>query len=171
MALSGGALQRCLREADKQCNQLEDMHFKNNMLASLTTVALGAILAVGFLSQAQAQDKKADASGTWSWVLKGRQGGPDRKITAKFKVDGDKVTGTISTPGRDGSNRDTEVQDGKLKGDDLSFSTTREVNGNKMTTKYTGKISGDAIKGQMEFERNGEPTKRDWEAKRGSDAK
>jgi hypothetical protein len=54
-----------------------------------------------------------------------------------------------------------------LKGDEITFSTTREVNGNKMTSKYSGKISGDTIKGKMEFERNGEPVSRDWEAKRG----
>jgi hypothetical protein len=47
----------------------------------------------------------------------------------------------------------------------------REVNGTKMTTKYSGKVTADAIKGKMEFERNGEPVSRDWEAKRGSDAK
>jgi hypothetical protein len=147
------------------------MRFTNNMLASLSTVALGAILALGFIGEAQAQDKKADAAGTWSWVVKGRQGGTDRKITAKFKVDGDKVTGTITAPGRNGETRDTEIQDGKLKGDELSFNVTREMNGNKMVTKYTGKISGDTIKGKMEFERNGEPVNRDWEAKRGTDAK
>jgi hypothetical protein len=143
------------------------MRFKNNMFASLTSVVLGTVFALGFLVQAQA----ADASGTWSWVIKGRQGGPDRKITAKLKVDGDKLTGTVSAPGRDGTMRDTEVKDGKVKGDEISFSTVREVNGTKMTTKYSGKVSADSIKGKMEFERNGEPVNREWEAKRGDGAK
>jgi len=30
-----------------------------------------------------------------------------------------------------------------------------------MVTKYNGKVSGDAIKGKMEFERNGETQSRD----------
>jgi hypothetical protein len=81
------------------------------------------------------------------------------------------VTGSVSSPGRDGQASETEIQEGKLKGDEISFSTTREMNGNKMTTKYSGKVSGDAIKGKMEFERNGEPVNRDWEAKRGGDSK
>src|SRR5947208_1401375 len=142
------------------------MHFKYNLLASLTTVALGAILAVGILADARAEDQKADPSGTWSWVMKGRQGRPDRTITAKLKVDGDKVIGTVSSPGRDGGSNDTDISDGKLKGDEVTFSTSREINGSKVTYKYTGKVSGDTIKGKMEFERNGEPVNRDWEAKR-----
>jgi hypothetical protein len=143
------------------------MHFKHNVLASLTTFTLGSILALGFLVDAKADDKKTDVSGTWNWVMKGRQGRPDRKITAKIKVDGDKVTGTVSSPGRDGATNDTEIQDGKLKDDEISFSTTIEFNGNKRTSKYSGKVAGDTIKGKREFERNGETQKEDWEATRG----
>jgi len=147
------------------------MHFKHNMLASLTKVTLAAILALGFLAEVKAEDKKADPAGTWSWVMPGRQGRPDRKMTLKLKVEGDKLTGNISAPGRDGQATDTEIQNGKITGDEISFTTTREFNGNKVTSKYTGKVSGDTIKGKMEFERNGEPVSRDWEAKRGGDTK
>ncbi|HZR17714.1 MAG TPA: hypothetical protein VFE51_10340 [Verrucomicrobiae bacterium] len=146
------------------------MNFKKNMFASLSTAALSVVFALGFLAEAKAQDKSADASGTWTWTVPGRQGRPDRKMTAKLKVDGDKVTGKITQPGRDGQEIENEIKDGKIKGDEISFSVTREFNGNSMTTKYNGKVSADAIKGKMEFERNGEPVKRDWEAKRG-DAK
>lgn len=148
------------------------MRFKNNMLASVSAVTLGTILALGFLVEARAADDKgADASGNWSWVMKGRQGRPDRKITAKIKVSGDKVTGTVTSPRRGGDTAETEITDGKIKGDEITFSTVREVNGNKMTYKYSGKVSGDTIKGKMEFERNGEPVKSDWEATRGTEAK
>jgi len=147
------------------------MYFKHNMLASMASLAIGAVLTLGFLSEVKAEDSKADASGTWTWTMAGRQGGADRKFTAKLKVDGDKVTGKVSFPARGGEMRDTDIQDGKIKGDEISFSTSREMNGNTITTKYSGKITGDTIKGKMEFERNGEPVKRDWEAKRGGDAK
>ena len=146
------------------------MYFKKNLFGSLTAFALTAVFALGFLAEAKAQDKTADPSGTWTWTMRGRQGRPDRKITAKIKVSGDKVTGTITSPGRDGQTNDTEIKDGKLKGDELSFSTTREFNGNSITTKYSGKVTADTIKGKMEFERNGEPVSRDWEAKRGEGA-
>jgi hypothetical protein len=142
------------------------MHF--NKYTSLSSLALSVLLALGFLAEAGAAEAgKTDPSGTWSWVVKGRQG-RDRTVTAKFKVSGDKLTGTVSAPGRDGQTSDTDISDGKVKGDEISFSTVREVNGNKMTTKYSGKVSDDAIKGKMEFDRNGEPVSRDWEAKRGT---
>jgi hypothetical protein len=147
------------------------MHFKNNMFVSLSSIALSLAFTLGFLAEARAEGNKVDPSGTWTWVMKGRQGRPDRTITAQFKVSGDKLTGTVSTPGRDGQSADTEITDGKVSGEDISFSTSREVNGNKITTKYSGKISGDTIKGKTEFERNGEPVSRDWEAKRGAPAK
>jgi hypothetical protein len=145
------------------------MHLKK--LAALPAFALSAVLALGFLAQARAADKGSDAAGTWTWTMKGRQGGPDRKMTLKLKVDGDKVTGKLNSPGRDGQDRETEIKDGKLKGDEISFTVTREMNGNSITSKYNGKVSADSIKGKIEFERNGEPVSRDWEAKRPSESK
>ena len=142
-----------------------------NKIPSLSAFVLSAVVAIGFLAEAKAADKNTDVTGTWTWTVKGRNGGADRKITAKFKVDGDKVTGKVNAPGRDGQDRESEIKDGKIKGDELSFSVTREMNGNSMTTKYSGKVTGDAIKGQTEFERNGETMKRDWEAKRGEATK
>lgn len=145
------------------------MCFKKS--AALPALMLSAILALGFLAQAHAADQSSDAAGTWTWTMKGRQGGPDRKMTLKLKVEGDKVTGKLNSPGRDGQDRETEIKDGKLKGDELSFTVTREMNGNSITSKYNGKVSADAIKGKIEFERNGEPISRDWEAKRASETK
>jgi hypothetical protein len=125
------------------------------------------MLALGFLSQAQAEDKKADPTGTWTWTMQ-RQGGGggERTMTLKLKIEGDKVTGTLDSPGRDGQTRTAEIADGKLKGDQVSFTVTREFNGNKMTQKYTGTVGADSIKGKIEFERDGQTQSRDWEAKR-----
>jgi hypothetical protein len=128
-----------------------------------------AILALCALSQANAQDKKADASGTWSWTMQrggGGGGGEPRKTTLKLKVEGDKVTGTLSAPGRGGQATDTAIESGKVSGDEISFTVTREFNGNKFVTKYSGKVSGDSIKGKIETERDGNARSRDWEAKR-----
>jgi hypothetical protein len=120
----------------------------------------------------QAQDTKADANGTWTWSQPGRDGGTARTNTLKLKVEGDKLTGTLTSPGRQGSEpRSTPIENGKVKGDEVSFSVTREFNGNKFTSKYNGKVSADSIKGKMEFERNGETQSRDWEAKRATEKK
>ena len=112
---------------------------------------------------AQADDKKADPTGTWTWTMAGRDG-QTRTATLKLKLEGDKLTGTMA--GR--NNTDTAIEEAKLKGDEVSFQVTREFNGIKVTTKYNGKISGDTIKGKIESERNGTPQSRDWEAKRGA---
>jgi len=86
---------------------------------------------------------------------------PSDHEVVKLKLDGDKLTGSIS-----GRQNDTNIEDGKLSGDDISFKVTREINGNKMVMKYSGKIDGDSIKGKIESERDGQPTSRDWNAKR-----
>ncbi len=132
------------------------MQLKKN----LTPLLAVAILAIGTAVQA------ADAAGKWSWTRPGRNGGPDMKMTLALKVDGEKLTGTLTSPSRDGGTTDTKIGDGKVKGEEVSFTVTREFNGNKMVQKYSGKVSADAIKGKIEFERNGETQSRDWEAKR-----
>jgi hypothetical protein len=145
------------------------MKITQNRLTSLIRVVACAILALGAV--AQAQDKKADPTGTWTWSTPGRNGGPDRKSTLKLKLEGEKVTGTLSAPGRGGQSSDVEISDGKLKGDEISFSVTREFQGNKVTAKYNGKVTGDSIKGKMETDRNGQTQSRDWEAKRETEKK
>jgi hypothetical protein len=105
-------------------------------------------------------------TGTWTWTMTGGRGGGGqaREVTLKLKLEGDKLTGAM--PGRDGA--ETAIDDAKYKDGDLSFSVTREFNGNKMTTKYSGKLTGDTIKGKIErpARGGGEPTTTDWEAKR-----
>jgi len=137
------------------------------MKKQLSVLATAALFAFAALATAQAEDKKADPSGTWTWSTPGRDGGEARKSTLKLKTEGEKVTGTISSPGRQGGEAtETPIANGKIKGEDVSFDVTREFNGNKMTAKYSGKISGDAIKGKIETERDGNTRSRDWEAKR-----
>jgi len=147
------------------------MQCKQHILPSLIKAVTCAILALGFVAQIQAQDKKVDPNGTWTWTVPGRNGGPERKLTLKLKTEGDKLTGTLSAPGRGGQASDTAIADAKLKGDEISFTVTREVNNNKFTSKYNGKISGDSIKGKIETERDGQTNSRDWEAKRDTEKK
>ena len=131
------------------------------MQRNLTAVAqwsICVIFALGLL--ARAEDKKVDPTGTWKWSIT-TPNGQTRESTLKLKLDGEKLTGTIS-----GRGAETAIAEAKLKGEEISFEITREFNGNKVTTKYNGKISGDSIKGKMEFERDGQPQSRDWEAKR-----
>ena len=125
----------------------------------LTLLKLTACLLLA-TTVAQAEDKKADPAGTWKWSMTG-QNGQTRETTLKLKLEGDKLTGSVS-----GRNGDTAIDDAKIKDGEITFAVTREYNGNKFTAKYKGKLSGDSIKGKVETERDGEKRDRDWEAKR-----
>lgn len=146
------------------------MKYKQPLTSLIKYAACGTLL-LGAVVLAQAEDKKVDPTGTWMWTTPGRNGGPDRTNTLKLKVEGDKVTGTITSPARGGTTTDTTIEEGKVTGSDISFKATREFNGNKLTFKYSGKVSADSIKGKVEFERNGQPDSRDWEAKRQAEKK
>lgn len=106
----------------------------------------------------------ADASGKWTAEMQGR-GGNTMTVTMNLKADGGKLTGTVS--GRGG---DTEITDGKVDGNDLSFSVVREFNGNKMTSTYKGKLDGDVIHFNMKMEGGpmGNMPDRQFDAKRAS---
>jgi uncharacterized protein (DUF2147 family) len=85
----------------------------------------------------------ADVSGKWTYEMAGRNGGPARQVTITLKQDGAKLTGSV--PGfRD--NPPTEITNGKVEGNNVSFEVKREFNGNEMVTKYEGTVNGDEMK-------------------------
>lgn len=99
----------------------------------------------------------ADIDGKWTAEIEGRNGTMTQTFT--FKTDGSTLTGTVS--GRMG---ETQISDGKVDGDTISFSVTREFNGNSMKMNYTGKVSGDSIQFKMNME--GRNRAREFTAKR-----
>jgi len=142
------------------------MQLKRNRISiSFITLGVCALAALSAI-QSRAEDKKMDPTGTWMWTIPGRNGGPDRTNTLKLKAEGDKVTGKMMAPARGGETTTTEIEEGKVKDGEVSFSISRETQNGKVTAKYHGKITDDSIKGKMETERNGSPVSRDWEAKR-----
>jgi hypothetical protein len=83
-----------------------------------------------------------------------------------LKVEGNKLTGKLSSPGRGGAPAaDVDITDGKLTGADVSFNVVRTFNENTLTNKYTGTVADGSIKGKIETDRNGDVQSRDWEAK------
>jgi hypothetical protein len=53
------------------------------------------------------------------------------------------LTGTINNTQAPG---DVELNDGKVSGDEISFSLVRKIGNNDMKVVWNGKISGDEIK-------------------------
>ena len=94
--------------------------------SSLIAAAVICGTIIGLAPIAQAADK-VDPTGTWTWSQQGRGGGDPVKVTLKLKLEGEKLTGKLSRPGRDGQVTETDIGDGKLKGEDISFTVTREA--------------------------------------------
>jgi hypothetical protein len=68
-------------------------------------------------------------------------------ITLTLKVDGGKLTGTLSRPGRGGgAAMDTEISEGTVSGSDISFKVSQDMRGTTMVTTYKGKLDGDTLK-------------------------
>jgi hypothetical protein len=126
----------------------------------VTLTAMLISLAVANFTRATLADESTDPTGTWKWSVTFNN--QTREMTLKLKLEGDKLSGTML--GRD--NQETAIEDAKYKDGEVSFTVTRERNGQKFTIKYQGKVSGDTIKGKAEFQRDGQAQSRDWEAKR-----
>lgn len=82
----------------------------------------------------------ANVSGKWSAQVPGRNGETREQIFT-LKADGEKLTGSIA-----GGQGDTPIADGKVAGDTVSFTMSREMNGNTIKWTYTGTVSGDEMK-------------------------
>jgi hypothetical protein len=90
----------------------------------------------------------ADATGVWKADYT-TPDGTARQSTFHLKTDGDKLTGKVV-----GQAGETEIRDGVMKGDDVSFSVTRNFNGQEFTLKYAGKVVGDELKLKVTFNDN-----------------
>ncbi len=81
----------------------------------------------------------ADPTGKWAASVPGRDGNT-MTVSFNLKADGEKLTGTVG-----GMRGETDISDGKIDGDNISFSVVREFNGNTMKQNYKGVIEGDTI--------------------------
>ena len=93
-----------------------------------------------FLFLAAAAVFAADVNGKWVAQVPGR-GGETREATFTFKADGNQLTGSVTTP-----RGEAPISDGKIDGDDISFSQVMEFNGNQVKLNFKGKVAGDVIK-------------------------
>lgn len=83
----------------------------------------------------------ANIDGTWSGEFVGGMGGQPMKLSYTFKADGNTLTGTHSN----GMGEPIPIKDGKIDGDNISFTVAVDFGQMKMTFKYTGIVKGDEI--------------------------
>ena len=91
----------------------------------------------------------AEIAGKWIAEQEGPQG--TQQTTFDFKVSGTDLSGTI-TGGRGGN---SEISEGKIEGDNISFAVVRTMGENEMKTLYKGVVSGDEIKFTIERQGGG----------------
>ena len=98
-------------------------------LATLAFAAAAAVVAA------------ADFNGEWTASIETQIG--VQNYTFTFKVDGEKLTGRAKSAF---ANADTEITEGIVKGDDISFVENLVYQGMPLRIVYKGKISDDEIK-------------------------
>ncbi|HEV7715371.1 MAG TPA: hypothetical protein VGO53_07235 [Steroidobacteraceae bacterium] len=97
-------------------------------------VALIALTLMPFAAHA------ADISGTWTAAFDTQIG--KQEYTYTFKVEGTKLTGKAKS-----ANGESDLLDGKVDGDKVSFVENLNFQGNAVKITYTGKVvSNDEIK-------------------------
>ncbi|MSU63911.1 MAG: hypothetical protein EXS31_16215 [Pedosphaera sp.] len=104
----------------------------------------------------------AGIAGNWKWSFE--RDGTSLNSVMKAKQEGEKFTGTVTTNDREG-----KIEEGKIKGGEVSFQVQRERDGNKFVVKYKGKLDGDNIVGKANVTIDGEDRSFDWNPKRAKD--
>lgn len=82
----------------------------------------------------------ADISGTWKGTAETPNGTIER--TFVFKADGNKLTGTTTSQ----MMGESKITDGKIDGDNVSFTINVKFQDNDMKLNYNGKVVGNEIK-------------------------
>jgi hypothetical protein len=85
----------------------------------------------------------ADVNGKWVAKVAGTQGQQDSEITLIFKTEGEALTGTLNNSMMPG---DVTINEGKIEGDNISFSIKRNMGQGEMKVLWKGTVSGDEIR-------------------------
>ncbi len=85
----------------------------------------------------------ADVTGKWTAEFDTQIG--MQKYTYEFKVDGSKLTGKVKGGPADRT-FESDIKDGKVSGDEISFAEMFKYDDNEIRIEYKGKVSGDEIK-------------------------
>ena len=101
----------------------------------------------------------AKVGGTWQWQMpvSGKSLAYEVSLTQKFQM----ISGSAKIGGRSVS-----LQNPKLRGDDISFSFTVDVNGAPVKHEFTGKVEGEGIIGTARLSGGRIQAQLEWSAQR-----
>ena len=127
----------------------------------LFSLVSSLLIVATLLRAADEINEVSSASGLWKWSFTMPDGS---KVEPRVKLhqEGDKLTGTAKI--REGLEAD--ISEGKIAGNEVSFSVIRERDGHKTTTVYKGIRTNNHIKGTIESDWNGQKQTYEWEARR-----
>jgi autotransporter translocation and assembly factor TamB len=108
----------------------------------MTKRPVAAVLMFALALTGAASALAADVSGKWKSEFQTADGQKVQNVFT-FKVDGEKLTGTVYSSL---ANADAKIEEGQVKGDAISFAITRNLGGSDARFQYKGKVAGDEIK-------------------------
>ena len=98
------------------------------------------VLMIGAAAFAQAPS----AVGTWDITIESPQG--KRDAVLMIKKEGDKLSGALKSP-----QGERPLESVEVKGDEITFTMKRNIQGQDMVFTYKGKIAKDSMKGDADF--------------------
>ena len=112
-------------------------------MKSIIRIVTGVIFVVGLFTSAAVVAQGVNITGEWAFTVQTDQGGGTPTIT--FKQDGEKLTGTYT--GQLGAADLT----GSIKGNDVKFTFTIDVQGQQAPVSYAGTVEKNTMKGTLDI--------------------
>jgi hypothetical protein len=133
------------------------------LAAHLLLIAAFAVTSEAVWAGDPAATAAIDPSGTWKWDVTFNDNAS--QLAVKLKWDGKDLTGKYTA-----FDQTTDIAEGKLDKDELSFIAHPEFNGNTFDIHFNGKVEGDDINGKVTLDFGQGPQEFDWHPKRVVDA-
>jgi SAM-dependent methyltransferase len=101
----------------------------------------------------------AKVAGVWQWELQasGKPLAYELKLDQRYQ----RISGSVSVGGRP-----VKLQEARLRGGEISFGFTADVNGSPVKHQFTGKVAGDTVAGSARLSGTRLEGQHDWSARR-----
>ena len=111
---------------------------------SLVLAAMLLLVSTALAHPLAGGQANANVAGNWDLTINSPQG--QRTLLLVIKQEGDKLTGLMKSP-----RGELPLDKLTVKGDDISFRTTIQFQGQEMVITYSGKAGKDSMKGDADF--------------------